>query len=962
MSLTDLNEQELRETWTLLPRDMDAVNLCRTDDLRRRFALQLCALRARGRFISDFSEIPPEVITYLNRQLDLTGPWHSAEKTRAASDTAHHERIRIHLGFRSFDDEAQALLTQWIEKRMAQSFRGDEILETVESFLLTQLIELPSANRLHRFATACITRIQDQTYKQIADFLSPAQAEGLEKMLDSDDDEPFSFLSTLKSSPPDASPARIQDFLGHYQRVENLGILKLNMSKFSPGLIHTLASTAQCYNAYFMRRTQPKTKRLAMLVCFVIEASRTLLDHILGMNEKWLTVTLRHAKRQAEEKEHDIREKSRKDLEEGADILSQLLQDSDPVIQAFVEKQGRERLNKAIASFHGVQKQNQQGELEELCSKYIPIRQYAPAFFDLDFGASPGAEDLLRGIEILRQLNKDGKATVPSNAPTSFIKASWRKHLRDEQGQIKRRPWEMSLLLAVRDALQTGDLYLEGSRNHRSFGNYLLDDAAWEACKAEPAPVLPVPDNFNEMLAKLRADFNHGVELSKAELLSPTFASIDSHGKLKLKREDALEVSAGVRNLRGIFESQMPIQPIEDVLWEVDKETQFSDALRPPGSFQGKDTQSYQALLAALTAEGTNVGLSMMERSTEGLGLDKLRRAADWNLRHETLSEASMRLINAHTQRPISRLWGDGTHSSSDGQRFKLQRSSNLACVYPRHFGYYDKAFKIYTHVSNQYSVIATQIIACSTREAMFVLDGLLDNHSLVQPVLHSTDTDGYTDQLFGLCYILGFSFCPRIKDLPSRKLFKLDRDQDYGSLEPLFSGVIDLKLLREQWDELTKLAASLKMGISSARVLMLKLVGQSPASRLAKALTTLGQAVKTAYVLRYLGDPQLRRIIQSQLNRGEERHQLSKHLCFANRGEFKVRDLDSLLNQASCLSLLSNVVLYSNTRQMERILQDLESKGHLIDLNDMSHVSPIAFHNVIPHGTYRFRDRQEAA
>jgi hypothetical protein len=51
------------------------------------------------------------------------------------------------------------------------------------------------------------------------------------------------------------------------------------------------------------------------------------------------------------------------------------------------------------------------------------------------------------------------------------------------------------------------------------------------------------------------------------------------------------------------------------------------------------------------------------------------------------------------------------------------------------------------------------------------------------------------------------------------------------------------------------------------------------------------------------------------------DRHQLSKHLCFANRGEFKVRDLDSLLNQARCLSLLSNVGLYSNTRRMERIL-----------------------------------------
>ena len=35
-------------------------------------------------------------------------------------------------------------------------------------------------------------------------------------------------------------------------------------------------------------------------------------------------------------------------------------------------------------------------------------------------------------------------------------------------------------------------------------------------------------------------------------------------------------------------------------------------------------------------------------------------------------------------------------------------------------------------------------------------LDGLLENDTLVRPLAHTTDTHGFTEQLFGLCHPLG--------------------------------------------------------------------------------------------------------------------------------------------------------------------------------------------------------------
>ena len=69
----------------------------------------------------------------------------------------------------------------------------------------------------------------------------------------------------------------------------------------------------------------------------------------------------------------------------------------------------------------------------------------------------------------------------------------------------------------------------------------------------------------------------------------------------------------------------------------------------------------------------------------------------------------------------------------------------------------------MYTHVADQHSVFHTQVIACSVREATYVLDGRLDNDTILRPKEHFVDQHGYTDQLFGLCHLLGYSLMPRL-------------------------------------------------------------------------------------------------------------------------------------------------------------------------------------------------------
>ncbi len=65
-------------------------------------------------------------------------------------------------------------------------------------------------------------------------------------------------------------------------------------------------------------------------------------------------------------------------------------------------------------------------------------------------------------------------------------------------------------------------------------------------------------------------------------------------------------------------------------------------------------------------------------------------------------------------------------------------------------------------------------------------------------------------------------------------------------------------------------------------------------------------------------------------------------------------------MNKASCLSLVSNAVLYWNTIRINDIVEDLRSQGEAIDNETLSHISLLPFKHVVPNGTYFIEDMEQ--
>ncbi len=149
------------------------------------------------------------------------------------------------------------------------------------------------------------------------------------------------------------------------------------------------------------------------------------------------------------------------------------------------------------------------------------------------------------------------------------------------------------------------------------------------------------------------------------------------------------------------------------------------------------------------------------------------------------------------------------------------------------------------------------------------MLDGLLYHESDLRIEEHYTDTAGFTDHVFALMHLLGFRFAPRIRDLGDTKLYLPKGDETYDALKPMIGGTLNTKHIRAHWEEILRLATSIKQGTATASLMLRKLGSYPRQNGLAIALRELGRIERTLFILDWLQSVELRRRVHAGLNKG---------------------------------------------------------------------------------------------
>ncbi|EEJ4473412.1 Tn3 family transposase [Salmonella enterica subsp. enterica] len=397
----------------------------------------------------------------------------------------------------------------------------------------------------------------------------------------------------------------------------------------------------------------------------------------------------------------------------------------------------------------------------------------------------------------------------------------------------------------------------------------------------------------------------------------------------------------------------LPRIKITELLMDVDDWTGFSRHFTHLKD--GAEAKDRTLLLSAILGDAINLGLTKMAESSPGLTYAKLSWLQAWHIRDETYSAALAELVNHQYRHAFAAHWGDGTTSSSDGQRFRAGgRGESTGHVNPKYGSEPGRLF--YTHISDQYAPFSTRVVNVGVRDSTYVLDGLLYHESDLRIEEHYTDTAGFTDHVFALMHLLGFRFAPRIRDLGETKLYVPQGVQAYPTLRPLIGGTLNIKHVRAHWDDILRLASSIKQGTVTASLMLRKLGSYPRQNGLAVALRELGRIERTLFILDWLQSVELRRRVHAGLNKGEARNSLARAVFFNRLGEIRDRSFEQQRYRASGLNLVTAAIVLWNTVYLERATQGLVEAGKPVDGELLQFLSPLGWEHINLTGDYVWR------
>jgi TnpA family transposase len=203
---------------------------------------------------------------------------------------------------------------------------------------------------------------------------------------------------------------------------------------------------------------------------------------------------------------------------------------------------------------------------------------------------------------------------------------------------------------------------------------------------------------------------------------------------------------------------------------------------------------------------------------------------------------------------------------------------------------------------------------------------------------------------------LLGFDLCPRLYSLRDRHLHVPRGFPVPHSLQPMVRRDVTLEPIREHWDELLHLAASIEEGWRTAALVLERFGSATRGDRVHHAGHSLGQLLRTIYLCDYFSLPDFRRPLYRVLERGESVHALQRQICTQPLPAKRGRRSEELIATSGALTLLTNCVMAWNTQRLQRAV-DREAlrvaPGQSIQA--LSSIGPVGHKHINFRGIYRF-------
>ena len=960
-------EVQLSRYFHLDDHDRKSVMRKRGDHNRLGFALQLCTVRFLGTFLPDPTDVPAIVVDYLSKQLEIEDPTCLPRyMDRRITHHEHAQEIKRQYEYKDFNSQPEHFrLVRWIYVRAWSSVeRPSIIFDLATARLIERKVLLPGASTLARLIASVRDRIAARLWRILAAAPNEEQKTRLVELLTVPDDARQSHMDRLRRAPTRVSGPGMVGALRRFEEIRSLEIGSLNLGRIPPCKIKTLARYAASAWAPNIAR-MPEERRIATLVAFARTFGIKALDDALDLLDLLITDIIADAKKLG------VKERLRTlgDLDEAAldagKISTILLDDSlDDTVEISKLREiafsivPRERLEKAVSTIATLARPRDDNYYPELRDRYRRVRWFLPTLLrTIHFQGTQASESILKALHFLSSI--EGKR-IPDMAlaPLEVVPQAWRRLVIGPQCQIDRRAYTLCILEQLQDSLRRRDVFVSDGDRWGDPRAKLLQGKNWKSARSQVCRTLGRkmrPEDELEALGTQLDEAYHRTAENFPDNTAVRIENRDGRDRIVLTGLDKVEDPPSLIALRRQVTALIPRVELPEILLEIQYRTGFADEFTHVSEAEARVADLPVSISAVLLAEACNIGLEPLVREdVPALTRNRLGWVQQNYIRSETLIRSNARLVKEQTLIPLTQQWGGGEVASADGLRFVVPVRTINAGPNPKYFRT-ARGITYYNFTSDQFTGFHNIVIPGTLRDSIYILEGLLEHQTVLNPGEIMADTAGASDLVFGLFWLLGYLFSPRLADIGEARFWRMDPSSDYGVLNFLARNRISTGLIERNWDDMLRVAGSLKQQTVSASELIRSLLRSKRPSTLARAISELGRIPKTLFLLSYIDDENCRRRILTQINRGEGRHKLARTTFHGKRGEVRKRYREGQEDQLGALGLVVNAIVLWNTIYMDAALSYLRSSGIEVKSEDMARLSPLVHEKVNFLGRYSF-------